>query len=228
MSAPPRNTIVEGDCLEAMRDWPDGCVDAVITDPPYGIGADKRLAKHSGKRYTGTFAKRGVYPNTDWDSESLTPDQYTTLARLAHRLVLFGANYFACILPPSSEWIVWDKENGGNDFADCELVWTNGAGAARLLRWRWNGMLQEPGHPKDKRVHPTQKPLGVMMWLVERYTRPGDLVCDPFCGSGSTLEACARLGRDYVGIEINPDYAAMARARIERRTALPLFQEAAP
>jgi len=127
----------------------------------------------------------------------------------ADEAIIFGGNYYA--MAPSSCWLVWDKENGASDFADCVLAWTNLPKAVRRIRYMWNGMLRAN---KEKRGdHPTQKPIGVMSWAVG-HTK-GITVLDPFMGSGTTGVACMNLGRKFIGIEIERKYFDIACERIE-------------
>ena len=111
--------------------------------------------------------------------------------------IIFGGNYYADYLPPSSCWIVWDKLNGDSDFADCELAWTSFKTAVRKIQYRWNGMLQGDMKHKEKRVHPCQKPLPVMEWIIEKYTNKDAIILDCFAGSCTTAVACHRLGRKF-------------------------------
>jgi hypothetical protein len=122
--------------------------------------------------------------------------------------IIFGGNFFA--LPPSPCWLVWDKENGANDFADCELAWTNLPMAVRRIRWLWNGFARaEP----EERVHPTQKPVRVMEWAIGLLPAGASIV-DPFAGSGTTGVAAIRLGRSFLGWEKDPAYHAAAVKRL--------------
>ena len=202
--------IIHGDCLEIMADMPDGCVDAVVTDPPYGIGE----ARNNNASRSAIAVSRD-YGCASWDDERKVAEVVEAV-RISGEQVVFGGNYYADVLPASPSWIVWDKDNGANDFADCELAWSSHKRAVRKVRWRWHGMRQEPGAPRDKRVHPTQKPLGLMAWVLENYTNPADIILDPFCGSGTTCVAAKRLGRRYIGIDIEPKYADIARERIAK------------
>ena len=211
--------IVHGDCLEIMADMPDGCVDAVVTDPPYGIGES---AGRNKSRSCLAIAKD--YGNAEWDNERPPHEAFDAMRRVSREQVIFGGNYFTDYLPPSASWISWDKDNGETDFADVELAWTSHDRAARKVRWRWQGMLQEPGAPRDKRVHPTQKPLGLMVWVLENYTAWGDIILDLFCGSGTTCVAAKKLGRRWIGIELDERYAEIARNRVAS-TPRPLFAE---
>jgi len=193
-------TLYLGDCLEILPTI--GRVDAVVTDPPYGIG--EAAGKNSSR---GNLAVAKDYGVDSWDDR--TVDEAVPLIMAASRQqVIFGGNYYS--LPPSSCWLVWDKENGSNDFADCELAWTNLPIAVRRIRYMWNGMLRANKEPRGD--HPTQKPVGVMQWAVS-FTK--GTVLDPFMGSGTTGVACANLGRKFIGIEIEPKYFDIACKRIE-------------
>ena len=117
----------------------------------------------------------------------------------------WGANNYANVLPPSTCWIVWDKENTGN-FADAELAWSNHKSAVRIFKHMWNGLMKA-SERGDRRVHPTQKPVALCLWLFEKYGKPGDIILDPFLGSGPSLKAAHRLGdRTVVGFELSPHY----------------------
>ena len=143
------------------------------------------------------------------------------LLRVSREQVIFGGNYYTDMLPPSPSWIVWDKQNGANDFADCELAWTSHARAIRKFTWTWAGFIrQQP----EERYHPTQKPLALMAWVIQNYTPQGATVFDPFMGSGTTGVACVRTGRRFIGCEIDPTYYAIAQRRIaEAQMQPPLF-----
>lgn len=193
-----------GDCLEVLPTLEAGSVDAVITDPPYGIG-------ESGKRNVTrqNLAPVRDYGNYGWD-EKWTRVHIDMLVKASRQQVIFGGNYYADWLPPSSSWIVWDKDNTG-DFADCELAWTSHKKAIRKFTWRWNGFIKEK---PEQRFHPTQKPLALMQWIVENYTELNDLIADPAMGSGTTGVACIKTGRRFIGIEIDEGYFEIAKQRI--------------
>ncbi|UIK04888.1 site-specific DNA-methyltransferase [Neorhizobium galegae] len=144
-------------------------------------------------------------------------------------VVLWGANHFADKLPASSKWLIWDKRKGftRNDFADCEIAWTNQKGVARLIAHYWNGMMRdsEKGVP---RVHPTQKPIVVMEWALREVSTVGQLILDPYMGSGTTGVACVKSGRPFVGIEIDNGYFEIACERIRKAYAQPDMFVAAP
>jgi len=199
--------LILGDCLEHLKEIPDNSIDCIITDPPYGIGESQ------GKNAT----RRGVCKPTDygysnWDAQPPSKHYFNEIIRTSKEQIIFGGNYFE--LPPSSCWIVWDKENGNDDFADCELAWTSFKSAVRIFHYRWAGMLQGDMRHKEKRCHPTQKPLPLMKWIVEKYTKEGDTILDPFMGSGTTGVACKMLNRNFIGIEIDETYFKLAEKRI--------------
>lgn len=195
-------TIYHGDCREILPEI--GPVDLVVTDPPYGIG--EAAGKNKSR---GNMAVAVDYGNASWDDETVTEDLMAMVCAAAPRCAIFSGNYY--LLPPSPSWLVWDKENGSNDFADVELCWTNYGTAARIRRHRWNGMIRK-GH--EQRWHPTQKPLDVMKWVISLC--PGDptVVLDPFMGSGTTLRAAKDLGRKAIGIELEERYCEIAARRL--------------
>ena len=201
-----------GDCLEIMPTL--GKVDAVVTDPPYGIKADSKMAKQAGQQYGKAAAKKRAYLKTEWDNEPASAEIISTCQAVAKNCIIWGGNYF--FLPPSSCWLVWDKLNGENNFADCELAWTNLKKAVRIKRHMWNGMIRE-GH--EERFHPTQKPLALMEWCLS-FLPDAVTILDPFMGSGTTGVACVNMGKNFIGIEKDPQYFEIAKERIaeaERR-----------
>ena len=202
-------TLINADCLEVMPLL--GKVDAVVTDPPYGIDAAK-------KGHIGTSKNAPVkqYGAKEWDAKAATAEHMALIRGVSDFQIIFGGNYFEG-LGPTSCWLVWDKQNTG-DFADCELAWTNLQKAVRRIYWRWNGMIRKGD---DVREHPTQKPLGVMEWCIQHLPDSAQTILDPFMGSGTTLVACAKLGRRGIGIEIDPDYFDIACRRVEEASRQP-------
>lgn len=198
--------VYHGRCEDVLPNIDAADVALVLTDPPYGI------------RYSPAPGGRGWADKTFvGDDLVLGDDRDFDPAHLLRfkRLVLFGGNHYAHRLPPSPTWIVWDKRDGmpSNDFADCELLWTNLGGPARLYRHLWNGAFRA-SERDQRRQHPTQKPVALMRWLVAQYTQPGDLILDPYMGSGTTLVAAKHLGRRCIGIEIEQLYVDVAIERL--------------
>ncbi len=183
-----------------------GTVDAVVTDPPYGIGEAAGKNKSRGK-----LAVAKDFGNDSWDNEPVSDVLITAVREAGKWACIFGGNYYA--LPATSCWLVWDKENGSSDFADCELAWTNFPKAVRRIRYMWNGMLRANGEARGD--HPTQKPIGVMEWAISHIPEPNRLILDPFMGSGTTGVACINLDREFIGIEREPKYFDIACRRID-------------
>jgi len=206
-------TLYLGDCMDILPTLDK--VDAVITDPPYGIGeSSKKVAsrqrKANGK--SAAMADQRDYGEFDWDVAPPAIELINAIRNKAMWCAFFGGNYFE--LPPTSCWLVWDKLNGDNDFADCELAWTNWPKAVRRLQWRWNGMIRQGN---EERFHPTQKPLGVMKWVIDLCPK-SETIFDPFMGSGTTGVAAIQMGRKFIGIEREPKYFDIACKRIEQAT----------
>ncbi len=204
-------TIYHGDCADLLPDIEPDSVDLLLTDPPYGIDWDTDYAG----RGMGKLTASTTWPAIPNDATPFDPASLLSFGRC----VLFGANHYADKLPASAGWIVWDKDLGLNtsDLSDAELAWTNVTGGVRVFRHLWKGMLKD-SERNTKRVHPTQKPVVLMRWIVEKWTEPGDLVLDPYMGSGPIARACADLGRRYIGIEIVEEYVDAAISRLGQLT----------
>jgi len=195
-------TLYLADCREVLPTLPK--VDAVITDPPYGIGV-------CGNEGGVTSLKSGAkdYGKQEWDSEPIGAVEIALILPAAKTHVIWGGNYFAAHLPNSQGWLVWDKLNGdGFSLADVELAWTSRDKAARIFRMSRTAVFSE-----DKQ-HPTQKPIGLMEWCIKQAGDPATIL-DPFMGSGTTGVACMNLGRTFIGIEREPKYFDIACRRIE-------------
>lgn len=201
-------TLYLGDCLEIAPGL-EG-VDAVITDPPYGIG---HVHSGGGK---GKHARRNLQPILG-DDAPFDPAPWL----LFKNVILLGADHFAQRLP-RGRWLVWDKLAGMtafDNFSDVEVAWHNRTGAARLFRYLWKGICQQ-GDKEGGRVHPSQKPTPLMAWLLyEARVEEGATVLDPYMGSGTTGIACLRTGRKFIGIEKDPAHFATALERIRREEA---------
>jgi len=209
-------TLYLGDCMDILPTLPK--VDAVITDPPYGINENSKKVASRGK-----LAAPKDYGDFDWDKAPPSNELIDLIRTKGQHQAFFGGNYFT--LPPTSCWLVWDKLNGDNDFADCELAWTNWDKAVRRLQWRWNGMIRQGN---EERYHPTQKPLEVMKWVITLCPK-SETILDPFMGSGTTGVAAIQMGRKFIGIEREPKYFDIACQRIEQAVAQPrLFEDVRP
>jgi len=168
--------------------------DMVFTDPPYGMDA----VKNSG------VLKKSGYKDIIGDDSTNTAKKAFELCKKIKYKVFWGANYYPEVLPPSGCWIIWDKNNGGSDQADAELAWTNFNGVVRKF---------EKSSEKINRVHPTQKPIGLIQWCFGKWEFKDLLVLDLFLGSGSTLIACEKTNRRCYGMEIDEHYCDVIRDR---------------
>jgi 16S rRNA G966 N2-methylase RsmD len=188
--------------------------DMVWTDPPYGIGV-----ADDGRIGITNLAPRGAYrPMLGDDSTATAVAAYRVTEQLGlHVAVWWGANHYASALPDSAGWIVWDKQNDGNPFADGELAWTNEAGPLRLFRHQWQGMMRA-SERGEKRINPAQKPVAVAEWCYRQYGKEGDVVLDLFGGSGTALIAAERTGRTCYMAEMSERYCDLIIARWEAAT----------
>jgi DNA modification methylase len=190
-------------------------IDAVVTDPPYGINAAGRGTIGSGTKEIPAT----VFTPKSWDKQPAPPDLMSLVFSRARWQIVFGGNYYK--MPPASCWLVWDKQIGGA-FADCELAWTNLPKAVRRIRYRWSGFLRQNNEPRGD--HPTQKPVEVMKWCIAQLPEDAVTILDPFMGSGTTGVACAQMGRRFIGIEREREYFDAACRRIEAVYAQPRFE----
>ena len=203
------NKITCADCMDILPQLPDKCVDLVLTDPPYGIKADKGssgFGKLEGRKYNG-----------DWDSSIPPKIIFEEMQRIAKNVIIFGGNYFTEYLRPTKSWIIWDKigENKfKNPFSDCEMAWTSFSFATRKITCVQQGFINED--KSQKRIHPTQKPLKLFEQILQDYSNENDLVLDCFSGSGTTAVARHNLKRRFICIERDPEYHALSVKRLEQ------------
>ena len=209
------DTIFNQDCLVGLKALPDKSIDLILTDPPYGKKADKGtngFGAAKNRRYAG-----------GWDGMIPPPELFKEMFRVAKNLIIFGGNYFGHLLPPSNCWIFWDKKGDvafQNPFADGELIYTTFKKPVKRIVFKQQGFITDS---KDKRYHPTQKPTELVQQLIEMFSEPGQLICDPFLGSGTTAVAAVKSGRHYIGYEIDPGYFQICCDRLdEAEDALPV------
>jgi site-specific DNA-methyltransferase (adenine-specific) len=204
-------TIYNGDCLEIMKQYPDNHFELCLTDPPYGINiGNQALGKGGG------VAKKIDYGVTDWDKFIPSGEYFKEILRVSKKQIIFGGNYFIEYLSNSPCWIVWDKDNGATDFADCELAWTNFKTAVRKYKFRWSGMLQEDMKHKEKRYHINQKPIELFVDILKDYNKDKGLVLDCFAGSFTTSIACEKLGMKSVSIDKFKKYCDIGCYRLSQ------------
>lgn len=208
-------TLYLGDCLQGGEQ--PGDVDAVITDPPYGID----LAKMSGTSRNRWNEGTNYGFEIVGDKVPFDPAHWLQF----EKCVLFGGNHFGSRLPDASCWLVWDKRDGGtsDDSADCEMAWTNLKGPARLYSQKWRGMVRAGEENVSRggvRVHPAQKPVAMLSWVIAQCKlAPGAKILDPYMGSGSLGVAAVRGGYRYTGYEIEERFFDIACQRIEEAAA---------
>lgn len=206
-------TIYHGDCRDILPEIET--VDLVLTDPPYGVGEVTHNRANSQRG--AAAAKSRDYGEIAWDEETPEAELIQAVIAKGRYAVVWGGNHLG-LLPPASCWLVWDKDNGDNGYADCELAWTNLPGAVRRRRHRWMGMLQEHGgKDKEVRYHPTQKPVPVMCWAINSAPEDCKTILDPFMGSGTTLRAALDMGRKSIGIEKEERYCEIAVTRLAQQ-----------
>ena len=190
--------LIQGDSFKVLSIMKDESVSLVITDPPYGIN---------------TVQKSDRFKELNYDlviNDDKTLDLSEVL-RVSKNQIIFGGNFFK--LPISRGWIVWDKQGGKTvDFGDCELIWTSFDKPIRIIRHIWDGFRRD-SDKKLKRVHPSQKPTGLIKVLIEKFSNENDVILDPFIGSGSTIFACQDMKRSCIGIEIDPKYCDLIKKR---------------
>ena len=190
-------TLYQGDCMALLPTL--GKVDAVVTDPPYGLGK---------KMQGGTWgAKTEFKEMVVWDTAPPTVDFLLSLVDLSPIAVFWGGNYYG--LPPTRCWLVWDKQNAVPTMADCELAWTS-------LDANTKRMSRPVGRVENG--HPSEKPLDLMVWTLRTVKAKGT-VFDPYMGSGTTGVACMQSGLSFIGIEREPKYFDIACKRIEQAHA---------
>ena len=206
-------SLINGDCLDVMRDMKDKSFSLAIVDPPYGIGAGDY--RRGGTQYGKSITRSKVYERKKWDAKPPTIEYFKELQRISENQIIWGANHFISRMPfDASCWVVWDKDNGNNDYADCELAWTSFKCAVRKFKYKWHGMFQENMKEKEIRIHPTQKPVALYKWLFSRFANTGDTIIDTHLGSGSICIAAHDLGFKMLGIELDSQYYQMAKQRL--------------
>lgn len=196
------NKVHCANCLDFMKDMPDNCVDLVLTDPPYGIGAGKEK-EHNGWR---------DYGYNTWDENRPNKECFDEIFRVSKNQIIWGGNYFIDYLHPAMCWLVWNKGQRGFSLSDGELAWTSFNKALRIFDYSRAKALG------DNKQHPTQKSRALMEWCLRNNSKETDLILDPFLGSGTTAVACKELGRKFIGIEISKEYCSIAEQRLSNTT----------
>lgn len=207
------------DCLDAMREMKDNEFDLAIVDPPYGLNIAK-----SGSIGRDKFTKK------NWDAERPSQNYFNELLRVSKNQIIWGYNYFSDMLPPCKGFIYWNKLNHHENRSDGELAYTSFNTLGRHFEYMWDGNrygfsenIKGVGQ-KSIRIHPTQKPVALYLWLIQKYAEPGDKILDTHLGSGSSALAAHDLGFDFVGYELDTEYFDKAQERLrQHQRQLSLF-----
>ncbi len=207
------NKIYCMDCLEGLKKLPDNSIDLVITDPPYGINADKGVGGF------GSSPKTARKYNDNWDNKTPSKEVFNEILRVGKKVFIFGGNFFTDKLPIGTHWIVWDKIGDikfKNPFSDCELIWSNiNKKTIKKIKVIQQGFIRDKGF-SNQRVHPTQKPIKIIREILKEYD--GNIILDCFMGSGTTAIACKQLNKLFLGFEINPEYIKISNKRLAQQT----------
>ena len=193
------------DNMEFMEQVPDNYYNLAIVDPEYGIGMD------GGKIGGDNAGEAKKYTKKEWDSKIPDDFYFAELKRISKHQIIWGVNYFKNL---QGGRIVWNKDNTGN-FSDCELAYQSFTTSVRMVKIRWNGMLQQNMKEKETRIHPTQKPVSLYKWILQKYAKPGDKIFDSHGGSFSSACACLDMGFDFDGCEIDREYFDNAVERLK-------------
>jgi DNA modification methylase len=190
-------TLYLGDCAEILPTL--GKFDAVVTDPPYGIKAGREKSHNGFKDY-------GI---ADWDLERPSKIIFDLILKISNVQIIWGGNYFTDYLPPTMQWLVWDKGQRNFSLADGEFAWSSQYKASRIFNYARGSALQ------DGKEHPTQKPIKLIEWCIDILPKTTKTIIDPFMGSGTTGVACMNMGKTFIGIEKEQKYFDIACQRIE-------------
>ena len=217
--------------MQGMKEFPDKYFDLAIVDPPYGRkehGGRNRSRYVRQKNGSKIFAKDGQYENRKWDSEPPSEDYFNELMRVSKNQIIFGCNYFD--YPLIGGRIVWDKCNEGSDQSDAEIAYCSMNDRVDIFHYMWRGMFQgksitegttQQGNKRlnEKRIHPTQKPVALYEWLLNKYAKPNDIILDTHVGSASSLIACYNTNHKFVGFELDEYYYKVSKQRLDTEMA---------
>lgn len=203
-------TITNEDNMLMMGRYPDKYFDLAIVDPPYGIGESMKK-RENNKTNKWTNPTKKIHNIKIWDNKSPDIEYFIELKRVTKNRIIWGGNYFIDkISEPSMGWIFWDKKNGDSDFSDGELAYTSFNKGLRKFEWLWNGFQKQK---PEERIHPTQKPVALYKWILDKYAKQGDKILDTHLGSGSIAIACHDYGFDLTACELDTEYYNAALKR---------------
>ena len=211
MNITDKITITNEDNMLLMARYPDNYFDLAIVDPPYG----KRPTRENNMG-----VKKNKFNTKDdlWDIKP-KKEYFNELFRVSKNQIIWGGNYFIDNLYPTNSFIIWDKEKIGEIFADCELAWSSFNSVAKIYKFQWHGMLQGDMKNKEKITHPTQKPVALYKWILDKYAKQGDKILDTHLGSGSIAIACHDYGFELTACELDNEYYDKAIHRIKNHVS---------
>jgi len=211
--------ITNEDCMDLLKRTPDKYYDLAICDPPYGIdfsGHDQIIGKKGKDK---GFNNKKLYSIKEWDKERPSILYFNELKRISKNQIVWGGNYFADLLQPTKGWIYWDKKPNGENltFSDGELAWTSFNKPLKSFSYGWIGFgMVNSG---ENKIHPTQKPVQLYKWILDKYAKQGDKILDTHLGSGSISIACHDYGFDLTACELDKEYFDKAMERINNHVA---------
>jgi len=214
--------ITNEDCMVLLKRTPDNFYDLAICDPPYGIGFDGNTTVKGKAGKASTFSIKQHHEKKGWDNERPSEDYFIELKRVSKNQIVWGGNYFADLLQPTKGWIFWDKKitNANNtNYSDGELAWTSFNCVLRRFTYDWIGFGYLNNPQKEKKTHPTQKPVQLYSWILKTYAKQGDKILDTHLGSGSIAIACHDYGFELTACELDKDYYDSAIKRIKNHVA---------
>ena len=208
------------DCMEGMKKFPDKYFELAIVDPPYGIDIVGAIKKSTKENASSMFKMTKCGNGYDFDKSIPDKSYFDELFRVSKNQIIWGGNYFLDYLKSTNGFAIWDKMNGTNPMADAELAWTSFEKSSKMFR------MHHFSSGYGTKIHPTQKPVALYTWLLNNYAKKGDKILDTHVGSASSLIACYRLGFEYIGFELDPDYYKSATVRLEaEKSQMNLFQD---
>ena len=199
-----KNEVYLIDCMEFMKGVPDKYYELAIIDPPYGLKISNSEYLGNTKNDKRWAGRENGYRHTkkDWDDKTPDVEYWDELRRVSKNQIVWGWNYFVEYFNECPSYIVWNKETSGN-YSDCEMAYCSIKGTNKIFTWLWNGFRKKR---PEERIHPTQKPIALYLWLLNNYAKQGDKIFDSHVGSGSSRIACDKLGYYFEGCELDKDY----------------------
>jgi len=216
--------ITNEDNMELMARYEDNHFDLAIVDPPYGIEMAKTTNIPNPKK---GFRGNELHKEKKWDNETPEQKYFDELKRVSKNQIIWGGNYFTDKLKPTKSWIFWSKKETktqGSNFSDGELAWTSFKKVTTLFEYGWIGIDYCNNDRKQKKIHPTEKPIALYEWLLDNYAKKGDKILDTHLGSGSIAIACHNRKFDLTACELDKEYYTKAMERLEQhKKQLTLF-----